>query len=188
MTRNRNRRIKNIFIRVTFCIYGILMLSGCTSLQQTKRDGLLEISNLKTFDGIYENPFGKNSDAMYASLWNQLVLRDKLDTLDFRSARIGLKAISKNQIKATWLEGDTEKKSIILKGALKNNYFVSRHKRTIIPIPLIYGKFTNDQFQLSLNKEKQLHVDRLQNAWGWVFVFLADNDRTSSYVYSRVVD
>ena len=74
---------------------------------------------------------------------------------------------------------------MVLKGKLKDGYFVSRHKRKIIPIPLIYGQFSNNQFQLSLGKDGQLHVDRMQNEWGWVFVFLASKDNTSSYEYKR---
>ncbi|TCC82696.1 hypothetical protein [Pedobacter hiemivivus] len=163
----------------------ILVLSGCVSLKQTRQEGVQEISDLQAFDGTYENPFSKKSDSEFSSLWNQLNLSDKLDTLDFQTATIGLKVIGKDQIRATWLQGDTEKNSVVLKGKLKDSYFVSRHKRKIIPIPLIYGQFSNSQFQLSLGKDGQLHVDRMQNEWGWVFVFLASKDNTSSYEYKR---
>ncbi|MNK20232.1 hypothetical protein D3C87_384680 [compost metagenome] len=163
----------------------ILILTGCVSLKQTRREGAQEISDLHVFEGTYENPFSSKSDSEFSSLWNQLNLSQKLDTLDFKTATIGLKVIGKDRIRATWLHGDKEKKSVVLKGKLKDSYFVSRHKRKIIPIPLIYGQFSNNQFQLSLGKEGQLHVDRMQNEWGWVFVFLASKDNTSSYEYKR---
>ncbi|MNL10302.1 hypothetical protein D3C87_1310990 [compost metagenome] len=144
-----------------------------------------EISGLQAFDGIYENPSNIKSDLEFSSLWNQLNLSEKPDTLVFSKAKVGLKAVGKDQIKATWLQGDIEKKSVVLKGKLKDNYFVSKHKRMIIPIPLIYGQVKNNQFQLWLDKDNQLHADRLQNSWGWVFVFLASNDNTSSNEYKR---
>lgn len=158
---------------------------GCASLKQTRKEGMLEISELKAFDGIYNNVSSQEEDAEFSSLWNQLILRDKIDLLDFRNAKIRLSTIGNNQIKATWLLGDTAKKSILLDGKLKDNYFVSRHNRIIIPIPLIYGQIKNNQFQLWLGQDNQLHLDRLQNRWGWVFVFLAGADNTSSYKYEK---
>lgn len=185
MTDNRERpqQISTRPVLFLSCIF--ILLSGCVSLQQVPTTGIKNISSLNAFDGIYENQSSKKSGSEFSSLWNQLNLSEKPDTLDFSKARIGLKAVGKDQIKATWVEGGTEKKSIVLKGKLRDNYFVSRHKRTVIPIPLIYGQVKNNQFQLWLDKGNQLHADRLQNRWGWVFVFLASNDNTSSHEYKR---
>ncbi|MNY44831.1 hypothetical protein D3C86_1798910 [compost metagenome] len=69
---------------------------------------------------------------------------------------------------------------------MKDNYFVSRHQRTIIPIPLIYGEFKNNQFQFALTDRNSLLVDRLENQWGWVFLFLANNDSTRSFEYKKL--
>ncbi|MGJ1327447.1 hypothetical protein [Sphingobacterium multivorum] len=164
----------------------VLMLSGCASLKQQKRDTQQQVATLSEFDGIYVNPFGKNNDAEFSSLWNQLILADKIDTLDFQKATIALQAVGNNKIKATWIENGIPKKSVALKGKLKNNYFVSRHKRTVLPIPLIYGQIKNNQFQLWLDRDDQLHVDRLQNRWGWVFLFLAGKDETLNYQYKKL--
>lgn len=163
----------------------IFTLSGCASLKQIRQDGMQEISGSQAFDGIYENPSSTKSDSEFSSLWSQLTTSEKPDTLDFSKARIGLKAVGKDQIRATWLQGGTEIKSVVLKGKLRDNYFVSRHQRTVIPIPLIYGQVRNSQFQLWLGHDNQLHADRLLNRWGWVFVFLASNDNTSSHEYKR---
>ncbi|MGJ1516856.1 hypothetical protein ACR79N_17830 [Sphingobacterium siyangense] len=163
-----------------------LMLSGCASLKQQKRDTQQQVSTLSEFDGIYLNPFSKNNDAEFSSLWNQLILADKIDTLDFQEATIALQAVGNNKIKATWLQHGIPKKSVVLKGKLKNNYFVSKHKRTIIPIPLIYGQIENNQFQLWLGGDNRLHLERLKNGWGWVFFFLAGKDETRSYQYERL--
>ncbi|WP_158655609.1 hypothetical protein [Sphingobacterium sp. HMA12] len=163
----------------------IFNLSGCASLKQTRKEGMLEISELQAFDGIYNNVASQQEDAEFSSLWNQLILQDKIDLLDFKNAKIRLSTLGKNQIEATWLLGDTVRKSIVLEGKLKDNYFVSRHKRIIIPIPLIYGQIKNNQFQLWIGQDNQLHLDRLQNRWGWVFVFLAGTDNTSSHRYEK---
>ncbi|QQT46090.1 Uncharacterised protein [Sphingobacterium multivorum] len=163
----------------------VLMLSGCASLKQQKRDTQQQVSTLSSFDGIYVNPFSTNDDAEFSSLWNQLILADKIDTLDFQKATIALQAVGDNKLKATWLEHGIEKKSVELQGKLKKNYFVSRHRRSVIPIPLIYGQIKNNQFQLWLDKDNQLHVDRLQNRFGWVFLFLAGKDETRSYQYKK---
>jgi len=179
------RQIRKAATGTIGCLSGILILSGCASLKQARQDGMQEISGLQAFDGIYENPSSKKSGSESSSLWNQLNLSEKPDSIDFSKASIALKAVGKDQIRATWLQGDVERKSIVLKGKLKDSYFVSKHKRTIIPIPLIYGQIKNSQFQLWLDKDNQLHADRLQNRWGWVFVFLASNDNTSSHEYKR---
>ncbi|WP_155975996.1 hypothetical protein [Pedobacter heparinus] len=185
MTENRGRPKQVSTSPVLFLSCILIFLSGCASLQQASTTGIKNISSLNAFDGIYENLSIKKSESEFSSLWNQLNLSGKSDTLDFSKARIGLKAVGKDQIRATWVEGGIEKKSVVLKGKLRDNYFVSRHKRTVIPIPLIYGQLKNNQFQLWLDKDNQLHADRLQNRWGWVFVFLASNDNTSSHEYKR---
>lgn len=167
-------------------LLAILMLSGCASLKQPRQDSQLEVTALSAFDGTYMNSFSTNDDAEFSSLWNQLTLAEKLDTLDFQKATIALQAIGNNKIRATWLERGIEKKSILLKGKLKNGYFVSHHKRKVVPIPLIYGTIKNNQFQLWLDRDDQLHVHRLQNRWGWVFLFLAGKDETRNYQYKKV--
>ncbi|HAK29894.1 hypothetical protein [Sphingobacterium multivorum] len=163
------------------------LLSGCASLKQQKRDTQQQVSTLSAFDGIYLNPFSKNNDAEFSSLWNQLILADKIDTLDFQKATIAFQAVGNNKIKATWLEHGIPKKSVVIKGKLKDNYFVSKHKRTIIPIPLIYGQIENNQFQLWLGADNRLHLERLKNGWGWVFLFLAGKDETRSYEYDKEI-
>lgn len=163
-----------------------LMLSGCASLKQQKRDTQQQVSTLSEFDGIYMNPSSTNDDAEFSSLWNQLILADKIDTLDFKKATIALRAVGNSKIKATWLENGIEKKSIELQGKLKDNYFVSRHKRSVIPIPLIYGQIKKNQFQVWLDKNNQLQVDRLQKRWGWVFLFIAGKDETRNYHYKKL--
>ncbi len=182
---DKRKPIRKVTIRlVLLCI--ILSLCGCASLKQTSLDSMHEISELQLFDGTYENLTSDHEGSEFSSLWNQLILKNEIDTLDFKNAKIRLKAIGRSQIKATWLDRGLEKKSIVLKGKLKGNYFVSQHKRTIIPIPLIYGMIRNNQFQLWLDQDSQLRVDRLQNRWGWIFVFLAGTDNTSNYKYIKV--
>lgn len=182
---NRRRPTEKTSTAPIFYLACILLLSGCVSLRQDPAAGSMSVSSFSAFDGTYENQAGEKGDAAYASFWNQLAFSQKPDTLDFRTASIRLKALGKGQIRATWLQEGTEKKSMVLKGKLRDSYFVSKHKRKIIPIPLIYGQFSNSQFQLSLGKDSQLHVDRLDNGWGWVFLFFASNDKTSSYEYKR---
>lgn len=187
MTENRGR-LKKIPTGQVLFLSCILLLSGCVSLRQISTTEIKETASLNAFDGIYENPAVGKGDAQFSSLWNQLTLTEKIDTPDFQNARIGLKAVGKDKLKATWLQGDIEKKSVLLKGRLKDSYFVSRHKRTVIPIPLLYGQFSNNQFQLWLDKDSQLHADRLQNRWGWVFLFFAGKDDTRSYQYKKKTD
>jgi len=182
---DKRKPIRKVMIGLVFlCI--TLSLCGCASLKQTRQDSMHEISELQPFDGTYENLTSDYEGSEFSSLWNQLILKNEIDTLDFKNAKIRLKAIGRSQIKATWLDNGLEKKSIVLKGKLKGNYFVSQHKRTIIPIPLIYGMIQNNQFQLWLDQNSQLRVDRLQNRWGWIFVFLAGTDNTSNYEYIKV--
>lgn len=179
------RQIHTRVVRYLGFLSVILLLSGCASLKQARQADMQDVKALSDFDGTYVNPFSTDNDAEFSSLWNQLALAEKLDTLDFQKATIALQAAGKNKIKATWIEHGIEKKSIILKGKLKDSYFVSQHKRTLVPIPLIYGQIKNNQFQLWLDRDDQLHVDRLQNRWGWVFLFLAGKDETRNYQYKK---
>ncbi|MDR2283762.1 MAG: hypothetical protein LBE37_11160 [Sphingobacterium sp.] len=166
---------------------GILLYS-CSSLKQSTQAEMVQIGDVQTFDGIYKNVSEGNSGIELRSLWNQLALHDDLDTVYFERATIELRTVGKNEIKATRIQDGVEMKSLILHGKLKDNYFVSKPKRSVVPIPFIYGQIKNNQFQLWLDKEGRLHVDRLYNRWGWVFIFLAGTDNTSSYVYDRLKD
>lgn len=181
-----SKQIRTIAKHYIGFLSAVLMLSGCASLKQDRQNSMQEVTTLSAFDGTYVNPFSANDDAEFSSLWNQLTLSEKLDTLDFQKATISLSAVGNNKIKATWLEHGIPKKSVVLKGKLKNNYFVSKHKRTIIPIPLIYGQIENNQFQLWLGGDNRLHLERLKNGWGWVFLFLAGKDETRNYQYKKL--
>jgi hypothetical protein len=170
------------------CLAIVANLSSCASLKQERRENMREISALSAFNGSYVNRATEKDDSEFSSLWNQLLLADRVDTLEFSKATIVLEAIDSDKIRATWMQDGIWKKSIVVKGKLKDNYFVSRRKRSVIPIPLIYGEIKNNQFQLWLDKDNLLHIDRMQNGWGWVFLFLAGNDRTVTYQYQHRKD
>lgn len=161
-----------------------ILLSSCVSLKQTKQDGIRKITDLSSFNGNYNNKL--NAPDSSSLLWNQLTL-DQLPAFNTHGERIELQAIGKKKIKAILFQGGEQKSELILKGELKNNYFVSIHKRTIIPIPFIFGKFKNSQFQFALSENNTLQVDRLNNQWGWVFFFLASHDQTRHYEYKRLL-
>jgi len=172
-------------MKTAICLFCIILFSGCVSLKQTKQTGIKKIDNTSAFNGVYENNFAEN-DTEFFTLWSQLKLDNTSEQLDFKQAKIELTALSKTRIKAIWRQGNEQKAELVLKGKLKDNYFVSKHKRTIIPIPLIYGEFKNNQFQLALSENNNLLIDRLDNQWGWVFFFLAANNSTKSYEYKGI--
>ncbi len=175
------------YVAAMYLILFLFVCTGCASLKQSDEYNTQDISELQAFDGIYNNVASGKEDLQFCSLWSQLMLQNKVETTDFMEAKIELKAVGKNQIRVRWLKDSTESKSIILKGKFRDNHFISKHKRTILPIPLIYGRIENNQFQLWLDQDKQLHLDRLQNRWGWVFLFLAGKDETTSYQYKREI-
>ncbi|MFD2556119.1 hypothetical protein [Sphingobacterium tabacisoli] len=190
MNRSRTPTIGNraLLLRGLVCLSLGILLYSCSSLKQSAQTGMVQIGDVQTFDGIYKNASEGNSGIELRSLWNQLALHDDLDTVDFERATIELHTLGKKEIKATRIQDGVEMKSLVLHGKLKDNYFVSKPKRSVVPIPFIYGQVKNNQFQIWLDKEGRLHVDRLYNRWGWVFVFLAGTDNTSSYVYDRLKD
>lgn len=165
-----------------WCLYVscIILLYSCVSLKQTKQDDIRKITDLSGFNGSYNNKL--NSPDSLSSLWNQLSL-NQMPAFIEQGERIELQAISKSKIKAILFLSGEQKLELILKGNLKNNYFVSIHKRTIIPIPLIFGNFKNSQFQFALRENNTLQVDRLNNQWGWAFLFLASHNQTRHYEY-----
>lgn len=170
---------------LTIFILSVLLLSGCVSLKQTKQSGIKKVSKLSAFDGVYENTVAENGASQFSTFWHQLKLSDDLDSLSLNLTRIEITALSETRIRAVLLQGNEKKKELIWSGKLKDNYFVSRHKRTMIPIPLIYGEFKNNQFQFALTDHNSLLVDRLENQWGWVFLFLANKDSTRSFEFQK---
>jgi len=166
-----------------YLIILIFLLSACTALNQNSQTGVLPVTDIKSFDGIFKN--STDTQHVYTSLWNQLNLSNN-NTLTKTGSVVMLKGITDRSIKATLVLNDVEQASIILKGKLKNHYFVSKHQRTMIPIPLLYGKFKNQQFQLAIKDDHTLSVDRLNNQWGWVFLFLASNNQTDHNEYKQI--
>lgn len=165
----------------------IALLTGCAaSLKQPQRTDMLQMKSLSAFNGVYQNTGTTKSSGTYNTLWHHLSSIGQTDTVTSQNATITLLALDNNKIKATWEAKGNTPKSIEIKGEFKNGYFVAKPKRTAIPIPLIYGEFKNTQVQLSLNQDNSLHLDQLHNEWGWVFLFLANNDTNTFNNYKKI--
>lgn len=175
--------VKSSFLSALICL---VFLTGCVSLKQSNQLGIKKTNKLDAFNGIYQNTQKTTDSLIYSSLWSQLSLTNNWNAAEFKNAKIELIAFDKYKLKAIWWQDNTQKATLILNGKLKDNYFVSKHKRKVIPIPLIYGEFKNNQFQLSINEHNELIVDRLENQWGWVFLFMANNNSTRKYEYKRL--
>ena len=173
------------------CFLAILtsltLLTGCAaSLKQPQRTDMLQMKSLSDFNGIYQNTGTTKSSGTYNTLWYHLNSVGQTDTTTVPNATITLLALDNEKIRATWEAKGNASKSIEIKGAFKNGYFIAKPKRNSIPIPLIYGKFKNTQVQLSLNQDNSLHLDQLHNEWGWVFLFLANNDTNTFNDYKKI--
>ncbi len=165
----------------------LALLTGCAaSLKQPQRTDMLQMKSLSAFNGIYQNTGTSKRSGNYNTLWYHLTSIGQTDTTSLSNATITLLALDNNKIRATWEAKGNTPKSIEIKGEFKNGYFVAKPKRSAIPIPLIYGKFKNLQIQLSLNQDNSLHLDQLHNEWGWVFLFLANNDTNTSNNYKKI--
>jgi hypothetical protein len=165
----------------------IVLLTGCAaSIQQPQRTDMLQLKSSSDFNGVYQNTGTTNSNGTYQTLWYHLNSIGQSDTTSLPNAKITLLVLDDDKIRATWEAKGYTSKSIEIKGQFKNGYFVAKPKRTAIPIPLIYGKFKNIQIQLSLNQDHSLHLDQLHNEWGWVFVFLANNNTSTSNNYKKI--
>lgn len=165
----------------------LAILTGCAaSLKQTQRTDMLQPNSLSALNGTYENTGITKSNGTYNTLWYHLNSIGQKDTTSLPNATITLLALDNEKIRATWKTNGNTSKTIEIKGKFKDGYFVSNAKRTAIPIPLIYGAFKNIQFQLSLNQDNSLHLDQLHNEWGWVFLFLANNDTSTTNNYKKV--
>lgn len=166
---------------------GLALLTGCAaSLKQPQRTDMLQMKSLSAFNGVYHNTGTTKSSGTYNTLWYHLNSIGQADTITSPNATITLLAMDNNKIKATLEANGNTPKSIEIKGEFKNGYFIAKPKRTAIPIPLIYGEFKNIQIQLSLNQDNSLHLDQLHNEWGWVFLFLANNDTNTFNNYKKI--
>jgi len=166
---------------------GLALLTGCAaSLKQPQRTDMLQMKSLSAFNGAYQNIGTTKSSGSYNTLWHHLNSIGQTDTTNVPNTTITLLALDSEKIRATLEAKGSATKSIELKGEFKDGYFVTKPKRSAIPIPLIYGKFKNIQIQLSLNQDNSLHLDQLHNEWGWVFLFLASNDTSTSNNYQKI--
>ena len=172
------------FLTISACL---ALLTGCAaSLKQVQRTDMLQMNSISALNGVYQNKGTTKSNDTYNTLWYHLNSIGQKDTTSLPNATITLLALDNEKIRATWKADGNITKTIEIKGKFKDGYFVSNTKRTAIPIPLIYGKFKNIQIQLSLNQDNSLHLDQLHNEWGWVFLFLANNDTSTANNYKKV--
>jgi len=172
------------FLTISACL---AFLTGCAaSLKQVQRTDMLQLNSISTLNGVYENTGITKGNGTYHTLWYHLNSIGQTDTISLTNATITLLALDNEKIRATWKADGYASKTIEIEGKFKDGYFVSNAKRTAIPIPLIYGKFKNIQIQLSLNQDNSLHLDQLHNEWGWVFLFLANNDTSTTNNYKKI--
>ncbi|RAJ26914.1 hypothetical protein [Pedobacter cryoconitis] len=174
-------------IRLLLILSCIIFLTGCASVKQVQSDRVKPIETLSDFNGSYKNYAVENDSLTGKTLWNRLNYQATGSESNMTGETIvRLKALNTKQIEITLFQRNKLINSVIINGKLKQNYFVSRHNRKIIPVPFIYGHFSNKQLQFSIDQYNNLTLDGINNQWGWVFVFLASRDNSFTDRYKKM--
>lgn len=173
-------------IRFLLILGCILFSAGCVSVKQVQSHQLKYVEQLSDFNGSYSNR-AKGVDSLSGrTLWRQLNLQMSGFKNEVPGGTVELRALNNKQIEITLLQGSKRINTAIISGKLKQNHFVSKHNRKIIPVPLIYGHFSNRQFQFSIDRQNNLNLNGINNQWGWVFVFLASQNSSYSNNYMKL--
>ncbi|MFV0566124.1 MAG: hypothetical protein ACK5NB_09865 [Flavobacteriaceae bacterium] len=155
-------------MKFLFFITFVLLQTSCVSLKQNSSTGIQPLSASSGIEGVFSRNIPKYGALHYFFGGNFNVGSATTET-------VSLKTIDHKHIELSLIYNDSLAAKQIIKGKVKNNYFVSRHKRTIIPFIPIFGIFENKQIQFSLSQDQTLKVETIDNKWGCIFFYCAEN-------------
>jgi len=160
------------YTKVWFFLLSVILFSSCASLKQEQYKGIKNLTSLEELEGQYYRII-QFSDT--AKTFPSIIDSTKI---------LYLKKIDKNKLEYKIYKKDSLMSEEIITGKIKDNYFISDHKRTIIPIPFIIGIIENYQEQYSV-QNNLIKIDVMYHRWGWFLFFIASNDDEFSMYYTK---
>ena len=169
--------------QITITFLFVTLLSSCVCLKNNTNNSdriILSESNLTLLDGrykkrsvqlgrdslpvgdLYWNFFQNTYSGVFGSGFDEALkgLNNKSDSDFFE-----LKVIDKNKLLVSYIDGNNTITSKILKGKIKNGYFVFRKKYLFVPL-IVTNFYKNSQFRIGLSNDNNLKGDYKEIMFG----------------------
>lgn len=163
------------------------MLTGCYAVLPAKHDNKVAITkdNLKILNGYYINISDTQGRYQSSNLWNDINHMSFKEPIYDAKGGVMLLVLNEKRINVTLILGDSLRDSRILKGKIKDGYFVTRKKFLLIGIPLLLYVEKSLKMQLALTSDSNLLVDSKAGAYAAVFMSAGNTSKRQSQ-YKRV--
>lgn len=178
----------SIFVSIAIAT---LLLTSCMAIKYPPRNNLVEMNGqLSALDGHYKN-FNKLPERETISMMGMLAHKNKVGQpitrqFDDLSAYVTLKAQGNKRLLVTLHQDSTTMLAqVLLKGRVRNNYFVMRRRFRYFGIPLLFHTTASFKLQMGLDLNNQLHIDALTESGGCALLFCAGGPTHYNLTYKR---
>jgi len=160
-------------------------------IQNGKKVNILNKNNLNSLNGEYKNVQILPDQALYSyedyqrTLWQQFNYLQNEQLKNTEYYKVILTVINEKRIKVGYYLKEKLIDERIIKGKINNGYFLSRRKIKAKGIPFIYFKYSETQFQIGINENGDLIVDRFLGQCGMIFILHACPVENFHYFYKR---
>lgn len=173
---------------------GILTLTSCLSTKELIGGESILGNSISELNGEYENVEARVSDNYKSEQSLYILLFKSYDNYNpyynkdkYYEGKIRIKEISDKKIQVDYIVEDNIKKTKILTGEIKNNFFVVKRKWRIFGIPIFFGVYDESKIALGLNKDKLLYVRKgFYNAGGVIGLMANSNESYENYYYKPI--
>ncbi|MBS1777828.1 MAG: hypothetical protein JST70_00795 [Bacteroidetes bacterium] len=163
------------------------MLTGCYAILPAKHDNMIAITkdNLKSLNGHYSNISDTQDRHFEPNLWNVINHMRFKKQISGARGEIKLQVLNDKRINVTLLLSDSLQYNHILKGKVKEGYFVTRKKFLFIGIPLFLNIEKSLKMQFALTSEGNLLVDSKAGLYAAILI-AAGQASHSNTQYKRI--
>lgn len=178
----------------------VTLLTSCASLKKNVDTGnriILTDSTLGLIEGRYEREsvqLDKDSFPsadlywnLYANTYSFILGNDKGLNQKGDTNFIELKVVNKNKILSVYTSGSEVLTSKVLKGKVKNGYFVFRRKYLFLPF-VFANIYRNSKFRIGLLNDMNLIADYKEVGFATIYVILPDfrNISENDMIFKRI--
>lgn len=163
------------------------MLTGCYAVLPAKHDNTVSITkdNIKSLNGCYSNISDTLGQYYSSNLWNNINHMSYREPIYGAQGQIMLYVLNDKRINVTLLLDDSLQYTRILKGKVKDDYFVTKKKFLLIGIPPILFIEKSLRMQLTLTSDSNLLVDSKAGAYAAIFMSAGQTSKSQTQ-YKRV--
>ena len=187
-------------MRIPIIIQLAILLTSCASLKKNVDTGnriIITDSTLKLIEGRYEResvqlrkdsfPVADLYWNLYANSYSFIFGNDKGLNHKSDTNFIELKVVNENEILATYTSGSEVLTAKVLKGKVKNGYFVFRRKYLFLPF-VFANIYRTTKFRIGLLNEGDLIADYKEIGFATIYVIFPDfrNISENDIIFNRI--